>query len=64
MTFASAARRAAHLAASLLQWRPHEFWSATPAELLTCLGEGAGDDAASADTTLLNRLMEALPDDR
>ncbi len=64
MTFAAAAGRAAHVAASLLHWRPPEFWAATPAELVTCLGLDGGDPAAAADTTLLTRLMEAMPDDR
>jgi hypothetical protein len=31
--FADAARQLAGQSALLLGWRPHEFWSATPAEL-------------------------------
>lgn len=59
--FAEAARRAAFFAASLLGWRPSEFWAATPAELVTALGLDAGaGDPAGAD--LLRRLMERFPD--
>ena len=37
MTFGDAAERLAGAAALLLQWRPDEFWNATPAELATAL---------------------------
>lgn len=38
MTFAEGAARLAMLAARTLGWRPHDFWSATPAELALSLG--------------------------
>lgn len=59
--FADAGRRAAHVAASLLGWRPAEFWNATPAELVTALGLDAETDAP-AGHDLLRRLMERFPD--
>lgn len=45
------------LAAQLLGWRPHEFWSATPAELGSALGpqEGTGGSLSRGE---LNRMME------
>ena len=46
MIFADTASRLAGLAARTLGWRPHEFWTATPAELALSLSLG-GDDAAS-----------------
>ena len=60
MTFAEAARSLAGQTALLLGWRPHEFWSATPAELATIF-------AALAPSNMLNRdalasLMECHPD--
>jgi uncharacterized phage protein (TIGR02216 family) len=59
--FSGAARRAAHVAAAVLGWRPGEFWAATPAELVTALGL---DDApqSRADANKLAALMEAFPD--
>jgi hypothetical protein len=36
-TFGPGAGRLGGLAARLLGWRPHEFWSATPAELAAVL---------------------------
>ena len=61
MTFADAARRAAHVAAAVLGWRPHEFWAATPAELVTALGLDAPVDTP-ADAGLLTDMMEKFPD--
>lgn len=61
MTFADAARRAAHVAAAVLGWRPAEFWAATPAELVTALGLDAARQAP-ADAAKLAALMEAFPD--
>ncbi|MBU6167362.1 MAG: phage tail assembly chaperone [Alphaproteobacteria bacterium] len=58
--FADVARRAARAAALVLGWRPADFWAATPAELLTCLGQDAAD--APADAGLLARMMEQFPD--
>lgn len=59
--FADAARRAAHVAAAVLGWRPGEFWAATPAELVTALGLDE-KPPAPADATKLAALMEAFPD--
>lgn len=61
--FADAARRAAHLAAMALGWRPAEFWAATPAELVTALGLDEQPAAGPADTNVLGRLMEQFPDE-
>ena len=36
--FAESAAQCAGLAAQTLGWRPHTFWSATPAELALSLG--------------------------
>jgi uncharacterized phage protein (TIGR02216 family) len=60
-TFAEAARRAWPLAATMLGWRPDDFWTATPAELAGALlppqaGEGAGRPTLEA-------LMARFPDD-
>lgn len=55
--FAPGALQLAGLAARLLGWRPHEFWTATPAELATVLAP-----PGAAPTTLsrsdLSRMME------
>jgi hypothetical protein len=59
--FADAARRAAHVAAAALGWRPLEFWAATPAELVTALGLDAAPQPP-ADARKLAALMEAFPD--
>lgn len=55
-----AAELAGH-AATLLGWRPAEFWSATPAELATALGlESDGGEAM--DRARLERLASLYPD--
>ena len=59
--FAHAARRAAHVAAAVLGWRPGEFWAATPAELVTALGLDEKPEVV-ADAAKLAALMEAFPD--
>jgi hypothetical protein len=64
MTFESAARAAARVAAALLGWRPDEFWAATPEDLRTALGLDAASGEAPATSALLARMMEACPDDR
>ncbi len=61
MNFAETARRAAHVAALALGWRPAEFWAATPAELVTALGLDAAE--RPADGSLLKGLMERFPDE-
>ena len=62
MMFADAARRAAHVAAAALGWRPAEFWGATPAELVTALGLDAPLADAPINAGLLSGLMEQFPD--
>ncbi|PZN97383.1 MAG: phage tail assembly chaperone [Alphaproteobacteria bacterium] len=62
MSFGAAARRAARVAASLLGWRPDDFWAATPEDLRNALGLDEVD--APADGSLLSQLMESFPDDR
>lgn len=61
--FADTARRLAHLAAVAMGWRPGEFWTATPAELVTALGLDAPSDDRPADTAMLRGLMEQYPDE-
>jgi uncharacterized phage protein (TIGR02216 family) len=56
MTFGEAACR---LAAVQLDWKPQEFWMATPAELLTCLGI---DEAQGTTRDVLTALMRQFPD--
>ncbi len=63
MIFADAARRAAHVAALTLSWRPVEFWAATPAELVTSLGLDQPGAEQPADAGLLTGLMERFPDE-
>jgi uncharacterized phage protein (TIGR02216 family) len=60
--FAEAARRAAHVAAAALGWRPDEFWAATPAELVTALGLDTAPADAPVDGGALAALMERYPD--
>jgi hypothetical protein len=57
--FAATARRWNKLAARLLGWRPDDFWSATPAELVMALAE-RGDVAANMPPSreLIARMME------
>jgi uncharacterized phage protein (TIGR02216 family) len=59
--FATAARRAAHLAAAVLGWTPDTLWQATPAELRTALGLDV-EAATALDRSGIARLMEAFPD--
>jgi len=60
-TFATAARVAARLAATL-GWSPDLFWAATPAELRTAAGLDLPAIAAPALAADLARLKEAFPD--
>lgn len=57
--FADAAARWCGLSAKLLGWRPAEFWSATPAELVMALAHPA-DPACPAPPTreTIARMME------
>lgn len=58
--------RAAELsgfAASLLGWRPGDFWSSTPTELATALGYDR-HMAEQIDREAVERLRAQFPDDR
>lgn len=58
MTFAVASLALCGLAARTLGWRPHDFWTATPAELAAALGLLSPDTAPGFDRAALTRLME------
>lgn len=59
--FSQSAGRLAGLAGALLGWRPDEYWSATPTELMAILAAMTPDTpSASADD--LGRLKEMFPD--
>lgn len=60
-TFGANAARLAGAAARLLGWRPHEFWSATPAELASVLTV-AGGDCAPPDRDTIAALAMQFPD--
>jgi uncharacterized phage protein (TIGR02216 family) len=62
VTFADAARRLAGEAALLFGWRPHEFWSATPAELAANFEALAGAPPAALSRETLQALLERCPD--
>ena len=62
MTFAEAARRLAGQAALLFGWRPHEFWSATPAELATIFAALAEAHPPAVSRDNLNALLERESD--
>lgn len=55
--FADVAAGLCRLAALTLNWRPHEFWSATPAELLGCLPRAEPADQPPTRTEIA-KLME------
>ena len=59
--FATAARRASRLAATL-GWSPDVFWTSTPAELRAALGLDLAAAALPAGIIDLARLKEAFPD--
>ena len=61
--FGQRAAELAGLAASLLGWRPDEFWDATPDELAIAFGMG-GQHEAVVDSTELARLRSLFPDKR
>jgi hypothetical protein len=57
------AARLAGLAGVLLGWRAHEFWTATPAELVAVLHVLVGEPVEhGADAATLARLTEMYPD--
>ncbi len=61
-TFGEAAVRLCGAAATLLGWRPSEFWDATPAELAAALGQVAPDvDAPERD--VIEALRRRFPDE-
>jgi tail assembly chaperone len=61
MTFGASAAGLSSLAARLLGWRPVEFWAATPAELLSALGEPQ-DTSQEIERDEMARLMARFPD--
>lgn len=56
--FAPGALRLYSHAASMLGWRPDDFWSATPAELAAALAPPLADAQRPVERDELNRLME------
>lgn len=60
-TFGNRAAELAGHAASLLGWRPDEFWESTPAELACALGleHEAGEAVGRTD---IERLLTLFPD--
>jgi len=62
--FADHAVRLAGAVGALLGWRPEEFWSATPAELVVIFQvlAGDGEQGVSAGSADLARLQEMFPD--
>lgn len=61
--FGECANRLSGLAASLLGWRPQEFWTSTPAELVAALGP-EHENAAQVDRAAIDRLLLQFPDNR
>lgn len=68
MSFMENARRLAGQAGLLLDWRPDEFWRATPDELGDALGALRAlcgrEEPAPLDRAALAALMEMNPDGR
>jgi hypothetical protein len=56
-TFGAAALGLYGIAARLLNWRPGEFWMATPAELVAALTPPGGASGA-VDRSTLEQMME------
>ncbi len=57
-TFATAALGHAATAAQMLGWRPHEFWTATPAEFATALTPPTATHSG-IDRAQLEHLLES-----
>jgi uncharacterized phage protein (TIGR02216 family) len=60
-SFGAGAARLYHAAATLLRWRPDEFWNATPAELALAL-QPPGDTGDVIDRTTIDELKRRFPD--
>lgn len=62
--FGTSAARLAGVAGAVLGWRPDEFWSATPIELLSIFHSLAAqhDLDVRAGPDDLGRMMEMFPD--
>lgn len=59
--FGEAAARLCHFAATLLGWRPNDFWEATPSELAACLNL-RGEDAGWVTSDTIEELRRRFPD--
>lgn len=59
--FAECAARLAGLAGALLGWRPHEFWAATPDELMAIIAAML-PRADTPDAALIDQLKDMFPD--
>lgn len=60
--FGKAAARLCGAASLLLEWRPDEFWNATPAELALAL-QTPETGAGSPDAETIARLRQRFPDE-
>lgn len=63
MNFGDRAAELAGFAATLLGWRPDDFWKSTPAELATALGQEQRANE-QIDRDAVERLRARFPDDR
>lgn len=53
----------AGLMARVADWRPEDFWNATPADVAAVLAAWTGEEeAARMDSAALAAMMEAFPD--
>jgi uncharacterized phage protein (TIGR02216 family) len=58
--FGKAAAQLCSAASTLLGWRPHEFWSSTPAELALALRPMS---AEALDRSTIDELRRRFPDE-
>ena len=56
--FSRTAAKLAGLICRTLGWRPHDFWSATPAEIASILFDEAGDPTFSLSRHEIEAMME------